>query len=78
MVVKCLAEGSTEKERIKFLQEAAIMGQFKYPNILTIFGIVTTLELVRIFVVAACCKVLSYQVQGKLTSSYNEWYRTWT
>ena len=55
MAVKCLAEGSTEKERIKFLQEAAIMGQFKHPNILTIFGIVTTLEPVRKF---HCCCML--------------------
>ena len=47
VAVKCLAEGSTERERIKFLQEAAIMGQFKHPNIVSIFGIVTTSEPVR-------------------------------
>ena len=29
VAVKSLADGSTEEKRIQFLQEAAIMGQFK-------------------------------------------------
>ena len=31
--------GASEKDRVKFLQEAAIMGQFNHPNIVKILGI---------------------------------------
>ena len=41
VAVKTLKEGAKEEERIKFLQEAAIMGQFKHPNVVTMYGIVT-------------------------------------
>ena len=37
VAVKSLADGSTEEKRIQFLQEAAIMGQFKHPNVITMF-----------------------------------------
>ena len=39
VAVKSLQASSSEEERVKFLQEAAIMGQFKHPNIITIFGV---------------------------------------
>ena len=39
VAVKSLADGSTEEKRIQFLQEAAIMGQFKHPNIITLHGV---------------------------------------
>ena len=41
MAVKTLKEGSKMKDRIKFLQEATIMGQFKHPNVLQAYGVVT-------------------------------------
>ena len=41
VAIKTLKEGAKEEERVKFLQEAAIMGQFKHPNVVTIHGIVT-------------------------------------
>ena len=37
VAVKSLADGSTEEKCIQFLQEAAIMGQFKHPNVITMF-----------------------------------------
>ena len=37
--MKKMENGSSEEDRVKFLQEAAIMGQFKHPNIVKIFGI---------------------------------------
>ena len=41
VAVKTMGEGASEEERVKFLQEAAIMGQFKnHPNVLSILGIV--------------------------------------
>ena len=39
--MKTLEDGTDEEERVKFLQEAAIMGQFcRHPNILKILGVV--------------------------------------
>ena len=41
VAVKTLKEGSGEEDRVKFLQEAAIMGQFKHPNVVEMYGMVT-------------------------------------
>ena len=47
--VNTLKKGSGEKDRVKFLQETAIMGQFKHHNVVTMYGVVTEGELVSIF-----------------------------
>ena len=39
--LKKLNVGSSELDMVKFLQEAAIMGQFFHPNIIRLFGVVT-------------------------------------
>ena len=44
VAVKSMRRGSCEKERVRFLQEATIMGQFNNPNILCILGIITDSE----------------------------------
>ena len=41
VAVKMLKEGSSEEDQAKFLQEGAIMGQFKHPHILRMLGAVT-------------------------------------
>ena len=41
VAVKLMEKGASAEERVKFLQEAAIMGQFKHPYILQILGIIT-------------------------------------
>ena len=41
VAVKTLKEGAGEEERVKFLQEAAIMGQFNHFNVVTMYGVVT-------------------------------------
>ena len=41
VAVKTLKEGSEKEEKVKFLQEAAIMGQFKHHNVVTMYGVVT-------------------------------------
>ena len=41
VAVKTLKEGSGEQDRVKFLQEAAIMGQFKHLNVVNMYGVVT-------------------------------------
>jgi len=44
VAVKTLKEGAGEEDRVKFLQEAAIMGQFKNPNVVKMYGVVTVGE----------------------------------
>ena len=40
VVVKTLKSNAPQEEKIKLLQEAAIMGQFHHPNILQFYGVV--------------------------------------
>ena len=44
VAIKTLKCHSTEKTRVRFLQEAAIMGQFHHPNIVKLHGVVTLRE----------------------------------
>ena len=53
VAVKTLKEGSGEEDRVKFLQEAAIMGQFKHPNVVTMYGVVTDGEPVSLLAISA-------------------------
>lgn len=41
IAVKMLQSTATEEDRVKFLQEAAIMGQFRHPNVVKLHGVVT-------------------------------------
>ena len=51
VAVKTLNKGSMEQDKVKFLQEAAIMGQFKHPNVVEMYGVVTEGE-----PVSFCCR----------------------
>ena len=42
VAIKIMDEEASEEDRVKFLQEAAIMGQFNHPNIIRLLGIITT------------------------------------
>ena len=41
VAIKTLKEGSGEQDKVKFLQEAAIMGQFTHPNVVQLYGVIT-------------------------------------
>ena len=41
IAVKTLKEGAGEGDKVKFLQEAAIMGQFSHPNVVKLYGVIT-------------------------------------
>ena len=41
VAVKTLKANAPEADKVKFLQEAAIMGQFLHPNVLKLQGVVT-------------------------------------
>lgn len=40
VAIKVLQDGDTEKDRVRFLREAAIMGQFSHRNIVKLIGVV--------------------------------------
>ena len=44
IAVKQLQPGTSEEEKVKFLQEAAINGQFRHPNVVQLMGVVTVGE----------------------------------
>ena len=48
VAIKQLHVRTSEEEKIKFLQEAAINGQFRHPNVVQLMGVVTIGEPVRI------------------------------
>ena len=41
MAVKQLQPGASKEDKVKFLQEAAINGQFRHPNVVKLMGVVT-------------------------------------
>lgn len=47
VAVKTLKKAPGDEERIKFLQEATIMAQFKHPNVILMYGLVLNSEPVR-------------------------------
>ena len=49
VALKTLKMGSSEEAKVKFLQEAATMAQFKHPNIVTLHGLVSDREPVSIY-----------------------------
>ena len=42
VAVKTMENGASKEDRVKFLQEAAIMGQFNNPYIIKIYGVFTS------------------------------------
>ena len=50
VAVKTLKPGSDENDRIKFLQEAAINGQFQHPNVVKLHGVVSMGEPVSLVI----------------------------
>ena len=48
VAVKTLQSSASQEDRVKFLQEAAINGQFRHPNVVNLLGVVTVGEPVSI------------------------------
>ena len=44
VAIKTLRPSAKETDKVKFLQEAAINGQFRHPNIVQLHGVVTVGE----------------------------------
>ena len=54
VAVKKLQENCSEVDTIRFLQEAAIIGQFRHSNIIQLYGVVTVGEPVCTLYIAMC------------------------
>ena len=63
LAVKTLKSGASEEDKVKFLQEAAIMGQFSHTNVIKMYGVVTIGEPVslcfKIHTCECCCCIFS-------------------
>ena len=46
VALKSLKSSASDEERLKLLQEAAIMGQFNHPHIVRLYGVVTVSRMV--------------------------------
>ena len=44
VAVKTLQSSASQEDRVKFLQEAAINGQFRHPNVVNLLGVITVGE----------------------------------
>ncbi len=73
VAVKQLQPGASEEEKVKFLQEAAINGQFRHPNVVKLMGVVTTGEPVSVvcFKTVVCSTSMTTS-QFEICSSYNQ------
>lgn len=58
IAIKILNPQSEEHDRVRFLQEAAIAGQFQHPNIVRLHGVVTVDEPVSVCELIASVFVL--------------------
>ena len=61
--MKQLQPGVTEAEKIRFLQEAAINGQFRHPNVVQLMGVVTMGEPVSSFKLSLSLSVVSMPIK---------------
>ena len=54
VAVKTLNDKSTEKDRLRFLQEAAIMCQFDHQNMIKLHGVVTEAPVMIVLEYMSC------------------------
>ena len=59
VAMKTLKEGAGEENKVKFLQEAAIMGQFSHLNVVKLYGVVTEGEPVSLPPLSSCSLTVS-------------------
>jgi serine/threonine protein kinase len=49
VAIKSLKPNSEERDKVKFLQEAATMAQFRHPNVVTLYGVVSSRGTVSLY-----------------------------
>ena len=56
VAIKMLKPDATEEDRLKLLQEAAIMGQFNHKNVVAVKGVVTLGDPVSTVIIPLGCE----------------------
>ena len=72
VALKSLTKKS-EEDKVKFLQEAAIMAQFRHPNVIMLYGVVT--ETVPVRPSSVCTRPHSHSQSGDLVCSLTPFCR---
>ena len=54
VAVKTLKESATKTDRVKFLQEAAIMGQFRHSSVILLYGVAARGNTVSLVAMNTC------------------------
>ena len=72
VAIKTLTESAIEEEKVKFLQEAAINGQFHHRNVIKLYGVVTVGEPVS----EDCNGITSVYYDNNFTHADNDCSRT--
>ena len=54
VAIKTLKDDATQTDRVKFLQEAAIMGQFRHPSVIQLYGVAARGNTVSLVATNAC------------------------
>ena len=62
VALKSLNNKSSEEEKVKFLQEAAIMGQFRHPNVISLHGVMSRGKPVGFNYCAWYSKTVAYHI----------------
>ena len=62
VALKTLKEDATQTDRVKFLQEAAIMGQFRHANVTQLYGVVAHGKTVSFLIHAVVKDCLKFQL----------------
>ena len=70
VAIKTLRDGSTDIDGVRFLQEAAINGQFRHPNIVQLHGVVTMGEPVDIYYMYMYIYRKKYYVMAPFSNSF--------
>ncbi len=60
VAVKTMKHGTNSTDQVMFLQEAAVNGQFRHPNVVKLYGVVTVGEPVSGDMIVACSTTPTY------------------
>ena len=78
VAVKVVKKGAPQEERLKLLQEAAILGQFRHRHVVSLFGVVTLGEPVSYKYVVCVCVHAHVCVVCFCVCVHGTWYAWYT
>ena len=67
VAVKTLNLSASDKDRLRFIQEAAIMCQFDHPNVIKLHGVVTDTPIMIVLEYMSCGNLRKFLIQMRHT-----------